>query len=137
MNALTYVIFKNCPSILRCLHRICTHVYKTRQVPEDWATAFVVLLQKSDSLDQPEEFRPIAITNTAGKLFFSIISERLQKFMVKNKYIKTTTQKGFLFGVPGCIEHSFALVEALRRVKQDKRAIVLSWIWPMPTVVTT
>ena len=128
LNALTYVIFKNCPSILRCLHRICTHVYKTRQVPEDWATAFVVLLQKSDSLDQPEEFRPIAITNTAGKLFFSIISERLQKFMVKNKYIKTTTQKGFLFGVPGCIEHSFALVEALRRVKQDKRAIVLSWI---------
>ena len=48
--------------------------------------------------------------------------------MVKNKYIKTQIQKGFLFGVPGCVEHSFALMEALRRVKADKRAMVISWI---------
>ena len=128
LNALTYLIFKKCPSILRCLYKICKHVYKTKDIPEDWAAAFVVLLQKSDNLALPEEFRPIAITNTAGKLFFSIIAARLQKFMVQNKYIKTPTQKGFLFGVPGCIEHSFALAEALRRVRLDKRAIVLSWI---------
>jgi hypothetical protein len=111
------------------LHRICTHVYKTKQVPDDWAAAYVVLLQKTEILHLPEEFRPIAITNTAGKIFFSIISDRLQKFMVKNNYIKKTSmQKGFLFGVPGCIEHSFALFEALRKVKGDTRAIVLSWI---------
>lgn len=128
LNALTYLIYKKCPSILKALHRICVHVYKTKKVPKDWAAAFVVLLQKSDSLDNPEEFRPIAITNTAGKLFFSIISDRLQKFMVNNKYIKTSSQKGFLFGVPGCIEHSFALVEALRKVRAEKRAIVMSWI---------
>jgi hypothetical protein len=80
LNALTYLIYKKCPSILKALHRICVHVYKTKKVPKDWAAAFVVLLQKSDSLDNPEEFRPIAITNTAGKLFFSIISDTLQKF---------------------------------------------------------
>ena len=128
LNALTYLIYKKCPSILKTLHRICVHVYKSKRIPEDWAAAFVVLLQKSDSLHLPEEFRPIAITNTAGKLFFSIIADRLQKFMVKNKYIKTSSQKGFLFGVPGCIEHSFAFAEALRRVRADKRAIVISWI---------
>ena len=48
--------------------------------------------------------------------------------MVNNKYIKTSSQKGFLFGVPGCIEHSFALVGALRKVRAEKRAIVMSWI---------
>ena len=128
LNSLTYLIYKKCPSILRVLHRICTHVYKTKQVPDDWAAAYVVLLQKTEILHLPEEFRPIAITNTAGKIFFSIISDRLQKFMVKNNYIKTSMQKGFLFGVPGCIEHSFALFEALRKVKGDTRAIVLSWI---------
>jgi hypothetical protein len=127
-NAITYLIFKKCPAVLSCLHKICLHVYKSKSVPKDWAAAYVVLLQKSESLDNPEEFRPIAITNTAGKLFFSIISDRLQEFMVKNKYIKTAVQKGFLFGVPGCVEHSFALVEALRRVRADKRAIVISWI---------
>ena len=128
LNALTYLIYKKCPSILKMLHRMCIQIYKNLSVPKDWAAAYVVLLQKSDSLDLPEEFRPIAITNTAGKLFFSIISERLQSFLVKNKYIKTQSQKGFLFGVPGCIEHSFTLVEALRRVRADKRAIVISWI---------
>ena len=128
LNALTYLIYKKCPSILKSLHRICVHVYKSKKVPKDWAAAFVVLLQKSDSLHIPEEFRPIAITNTAGKLFFSIISDRLQKFMVKNKYIKTSSQKGFLFGVPGCIEHSFALAEAMRRVRAEKRAMVISWL---------
>ena len=128
LNALTYLIYKKCPSILRILHQICCHIYKSKSVPRDWAAAYVVLLQKSEALDVPEEFRPIAITNTAGKLFFSIISDRLQKFMVRNNYIKSNLQKGFLFGVPGCIEHSFALVEALRRVRADKRAIVISWI---------
>ena len=48
--------------------------------------------------------------------------------MVKNEYIKTSTQKGFLFGVPGCVEHSFALFEALRKAQLEKRAFVISWI---------
>ena len=128
LNALTYLLYKKCPVILRTLHRICLQIYRTKDIPGDWAAAYVVLLQKSDVLDRPDEFRPIAITNTAGKLFFSIISDRLQKFMVKNQFIKTRAQKGFLFGVPGCIEHSFALAEAIRRVRADKRAMVISWI---------
>lgn len=128
LNALTYLVYKKCPAILKALHKICVQVYKTNKIPKDWAAAFVVLLQKADCLDVPSEFRPIAITNTAGKLFFSIISSRLQAYMVKNKFIKTQSQKGFLFGVPGCIEHSFALIEALRRVRAEKRAIVISWI---------
>ena len=48
--------------------------------------------------------------------------------MRKNGYINSGTQKGFLFGVPGCIEHSFALVEALRQASAEKRAIVTTWI---------
>ena len=58
LNALTYLIYKKCPSILKTLHRICVHVYKFKRIPEDWAAAFVVLLQKSDSLHLPEEFLP-------------------------------------------------------------------------------
>jgi hypothetical protein len=128
LNGLSYLIYKMCPSILATLHKICVHVYKSRDIPEDWAAAYVVLLQKSEDLSRPDEFRPIAITNTIGKIFFSFISARLQRYMVKNKYINTSTQKGFLFGVPGCIEHSFALFEALRKCKTGKRALVLSWI---------
>ena len=48
--------------------------------------------------------------------------------MVKNNYIKIIIQKGFLFGVPGCVEHSFSLWEAIREAKDEPRVIVLSWL---------
>jgi len=129
LNTLPYLIYKKCDSILRTAHQIFLKIFRDKDIPRDWAIAFVVLLQKlKDVLDQPSEFRPIAITNTLGKIFFSIISERLQKFLVKNKYIKTTIQKGFLAGVPGCVEHVFSLWEALREAKDEHRAIVISWL---------
>ena len=129
LNSLPYLIYKKCKAILRTAHLIFLKIFRNKDVPSNWATAFVVLLQKNkDVLNDPSEFRPIAITNTLGKIFFSIISARLQKFMVKNNFIKTTIQKGFLFGVPGCVEHAFSLWEALREAKDEARAIVISWL---------
>jgi hypothetical protein len=128
LNGLTYVPYKRCDSIMRLVHQIMKRIWKSQNVPDDWAAAYIILLSKSDVLDDPSEFRPIAITATVGKIFFSVISDRLQKFMVKNNYILSTVQKGFLFGVPGCIEHAFALFEALRDAKKAGRQIIVSWI---------
>ena len=48
--------------------------------------------------------------------------------MVSNEYLRREQQKGFLYGVAGCIEHSFTLGEALKNAKQSQRQIVVSWI---------
>lgn len=128
LNGLTYVPYKKCRSILETLHRIIKKIWTSKVIPEDWAQAFVVLLSKSDVLSDPSEFRPIAITNTCGKVFFSVVSDRLQTFLVSNNYIKRATQKGFLSGVAGCVEHSFTLFEALRNAKTHQRQIVVAWI---------
>ena len=128
MNGISYLPFKKCPSIVLCLHRILLKIWKTRDIPADWAVAYIALLSKSDVLDNPAEFRPIAVTNTSGKIFFSIISDRLQDFLVKNGYIKREVQKGFLAGVAGCVEHGFALWEAMRDAKEHKKAFVTTWI---------
>ena len=37
-------------------------------------------------------------------------------------------QKGFLKGIPGCIEHTFALHEELRDAYTHHKQIVISWI---------
>ena len=74
------------------------------------------------------EFRPIAITSTVGKIFFSVVAKRLQLFMIKNNFISRGIQKGFLAGVPGCIEHTFALFEALRDAKTYHRQLVITWL---------
>jgi hypothetical protein len=128
LNGLSYVPYKKCSSIMRTLHKITKKIYESKDIPEDWAQAFIVLLSKSDDLDDPSEFRPIAITNTVGKIFFSVISDRLQKFMVENDFIRKVTQKGFLSGVPGCLEHAFTLYEALRDAKEHQKQIVVAWI---------
>ena len=128
INGLSYVPYKKCPAILGTLLKIVKKIWTSQEIPEDWAQAFVVLLSKSDILDDPAEFRPIAITNTVGKIFFSVISDRLQTFLVKNEFIRTATQKGFLSGVPGCLEHAFTLYEALRNAKESRKQIVVAWI---------
>ena len=46
--------------------------------------------------------------------------------MIKYSYIDRDIQKGFLTGVAGCIEHSFALFEALREAKENTRQIVVT-----------
>ena len=59
----------------------------------------MALLKKgslTDDLDIVSEFRPISMTATLGKIFLSIISDRLQTFFVKNNYIQRKFQKGFL-----------------------------------------
>ena len=62
----------------------------------------MTLLKKgslADDLDIVSEFRPITMTATMGKIFLSIISDRLHNFFVKNNHIQRAVQNGFLFGV--------------------------------------
>ena len=95
--------------VQKALHRIFVKIWETGDIPNSWATAFIVLLSKSEQTSDPSEFRPIALTNTSGKIFFSVVAKRLEKFMVCNNYIERHTQKGFLSEVAGCTEHAFAL----------------------------
>jgi hypothetical protein len=127
-NNLGYVPYKKCPSILKILLQIYLKIWKERKVPEEWAIAYLILLSKSEILHKVGEFRPIALTNCDGKVFFSLISGRTENYLVNNKYINRSKQKGFLSEMSGCIEHSFALHEALREAKEEQKQIVTTWI---------
>ena len=48
--------------------------------------------------------------------------------MLRNSYISKEVQKGFLAGMSGCIEHTFALLEAIRDAKESHRQIVITWL---------
>ena len=127
MDFVTYPI-KKCIVLLKFVEKIRRKIWKSKQIPADWAQAYIILLAKSEDLSQISEFRPIAITSTVGKIFFSVISDRLQVFMIQNCYITRDIQKGFLFGVPGCLEHTFTLMKALKEAKEHQRQILISWL---------
>ena len=61
-------------------------------------------------------------------MFFSLLAVHLERLMLKNKFIKVEIQKVFLSGVAGCVEHDFALFEALREAKSHRIQSVISWL---------
>jgi hypothetical protein len=128
LNGLPYTIYKKCPSIVFYLHIVIQKIWESGDIPHDWAMAYISLIAKSLKLDLPSEFRPIAVGDTAGKIFFSIIADRLQHYMISNSYIRRAIQKGFLSGIAGCIEHPFSLYEALRDAFKHQRSICTTWI---------
>ena len=128
INGIPYVIYKKCPIIMFFLHKIVMVIWKSKEIPADWAIAYIALTAKSLNIELPSEVRPIAVTSTGGKIFFSIIGDRPQIFLVGNGYIKIKIQKGFLADMAGCLEHNFALWEALRDAARAQRKAVTTWI---------
>ncbi len=128
-SSISYVPFKKCSILITILMRIAAVMWLTQTVPSAWAEAFIILLYKAGDPALLSNFRPIAITSTAGKIVFSVLARHMQKFLVGNKFLDRRVQKGFMAGIPGCVEHSFSLHEALREAKTVKRQIVAaSWI---------
>ena len=72
--------------------------------------------------------RPIACTNTDGKLYWSIMDRRLSAFMKLNGYFQDSLQKGFLADIAGCVEHTFNLNAALKNAKSHHREICVAWL---------
>ena len=128
LNAIPFVVYKMCPKVLPVLLQIMNRVWEERTVPTSWQRALVVLLAKSDVLDDPSEFRPIALLNAEGRLFFSIMNVRLSDYMRKNKYIDVSVQKGFMERLSGCIEHSETMHQALLDAHANGRDLCISWI---------
>ena len=51
----------------------------------------------------------------------------MEKFFESNGYF-SKVQKGFKAETPGCLEHSFAMFEALLDAKSNQRQVVVSWL---------
>lgn len=131
LDSLTYVPFKKCPAIIYFLHLLGIKICEKLEVADNWAQAMMALLKKGslvEDLEVPSEFRPITMTACFGKIFLTVISDRLQVFLVRNSYIPRKIQKGFLSGIAGCVEHSFMLFEAMKEAKEEQRQIVASWL---------
>jgi len=52
--------------------------------------------------------------NVAGKLFFSLISRRLEDHINENKFINKSIQKGCMEKIPGCWEHMSSIWDSLK-----------------------
>ena len=64
------------------------------------------------------QFRPISLLNVEGKVFFSVVAQRLTSYLEKNRLIDTTVQKA---GIPGFSGHQHDLAPNSVSETQEER----------------
>ena len=131
LDGISYEIFKRCPTLWPALLDLYNCCWSSCSVPQCWKQAIIKLIPKQPAYAEPSvlnNFRPIALTPAIGKLYTNIIKDRWTSFMVKNHYWPLDTQKAFIDGVPGCLEHQFVLFEALKDARQHQRSICCCWL---------
>ena len=126
-DGVLYGVLARLPSIHHILATLFTKTNQSSLAPASWSSSLVVLAHKDGDTKDPAMFRMIALTSTMGKLYHQVKAERMAKFMRANNYIDETTQKAFLAGVNGCIEHIQVIQEIIQDAKHRRRTVHFSW----------
>ena len=131
INGIPYKVYKKCPKIMSFLFKIFKSCAKLSCVPIQWRIASEVYIPKVNppASDKIQDFRPIALLNVEGKLFFSLISKRMEDHIIKkNKFVDVSIQKGCMEKVPGCWEHMSLVWDELKQAKTDKCNVAAVWL---------
>ena len=130
-DQIPYRVLEGFPAVIAPLLHIFNLCWSTGKIPQQWKQAVIRLVPKPAAKDNPQDlssFRPIALTSCIGKLYTSILKQRLMSFMNSNKYIDSETQKAFLEGVHGCTEHQNKLRQAILDARRNQRNITVCWL---------
>lgn len=65
-----------------------------------------ILIPKEQKYSTIDQFRQISLLNVEGKIFFSVVAQRLSVFLQKNNFVDTLVQKAGISGFSGCLEHT-------------------------------
>ena len=131
INMIPYKVYKKCARITSFLFKIFQSSFKTSNIPIQWRVASEIYVPKKKPPNPTniQDFRPIALLNVEGKLFFSLLSRRLESHIItKNKIIDTSIQKGCVAKVPGCWEHMSVVWDKLTDIKSQKASIAAVWL---------
>ena len=100
-------------------------------VPEAWKVGVIRLIPKGSAQDNPQDvanFRPIALTSCIGKVFSTILKNRWLAYMLQSSYMDTHTQKAFIEGMPGCVEHQLKLATTIQEARKKHRSLTICWL---------
>ena len=56
------------------------------------------------------------------------MSKRITEYLLANKYIDISVQKGGIPGSSGCLEHTSIISQLLREAKEDKGDLAVVWL---------
>ena len=86
----------------------------------------ILIPKATSSAEDPGTWRPISLACCAAKIFFALVNLKLVSHMTANAFFQS--QKAYMVGVAGCIEHSTIAAEALKDAKRAQKSICVSWL---------
>jgi exonuclease III len=84
-------------SVWKPLLRLLNMCMYSEIYPEEWCQGYIIPIYKSGSKSEPANYRPITISSCLGKVFSSILNNRICSFLEDNN-IMSNVQIGFLKG---------------------------------------
>ena len=129
-NGIPYKVYKKCSKISKFLFKIFQVCFKRCEIPIQWRSAQDIHIPKvSNPENKLSDFRPIALLNVEGKLFFSLVSKCLETHLIyNNKFINNSIQKGCMEKIPGCWEHLSMVWHALKEERAQKSNLAVIWL---------
>ena len=131
LNGIPYKVYKKSPTISKFLFKKFQACFKRCEIPIQWGSAQEIYIPKvsSPSENKLSDLSPIALLNVEGKLFFSLVSKRLETHLISNnKFINNSMQKGCMEKIPGCWEHLSMAWHALKEARAQKSNLATIWL---------
>uniref|UniRef100_A0A914XTH4 Reverse transcriptase domain-containing protein n=1 Tax=Plectus sambesii TaxID=2011161 RepID=A0A914XTH4_9BILA len=100
--------------------------HRLHHTPASWKNSTTILIHKNGDPDDISNWRPISLSDTAGKLYSACLAARLTKWCLENNRI-STCQKGFL-PYEGCVEHNFTLQTIIQDARRRRQRATIAWL---------
>ena len=120
-NGVPYRVYKSAPGILKILWRHMRVVWEKQSIPRAWRRAGGVFIPKEKESSDLSQFRMISLLNVEGKIFFSVVAQRLASYLERNGLIDSTVQKAGIPGFAGCLEHTSMIWHQIQTAKTEKK----------------
>ena len=130
-NKIPYKVYKKCPVLARFLRRILNAAFRSGQIPLCWRVNDGIMIPKVEAPVSSAigDFRQIALLNVEGKLFWSLVADRLYNYLVVNNgFVSAAIQKGSMRRVAGCWEHTAMMWSALKDARKAKESLAVLWL---------
>ena len=127
-DGVSYKVYKNCPRLRNILFLLLRDMWKKKKEASRWKIAEGIYIPKEENSSEIGQFRPISMLNIDGKIMNGILAKRVVDFIQKNGYVDESMQKAGIPGIPGCVEHSFAIWDAIQKAKTEKESLAVIWL---------
>ena len=124
MNSL---LLESTASYIKPLCKLFNLIFTTATYPQRWTLCFLKPVHKKDTLDDPDNYRGIAISSCLSKLYSIISLNRLTEEASKRQLI-SVNQIGFQKG-KRTTDHIFVLQTLIDKiVKHEKQKLFVAFI---------